>query len=330
MIGLRKEFLGRRKDGTLFPVEIAVSEGRELDYPWFTGIARDITRQKQLELQLRQSQKLEAIGHLAAGITHEISTPIQYVGDNLGFLQDAFDRLMDICESCETLSGACLSGNSAADQLSATAAQMKHGELGFLRAEVPQTIRQTREGVNRLAAIVSAMREFSHPGTGEKVLADINRAIESCVTIASTEWKYVTEVKMALDPHLPLVECLLGELKQVFLILIVNAAHAICDVVKDHPEADRIISISTHRSMDEVEIRVSDTGTGIRDSIRAKLFAPFFTTKDVGRGTGQGLAIARAIVCDRHGGSITFDTEVGVGTTFIIRLPIAPVACSTG
>jgi PAS domain S-box-containing protein len=318
----RQEIPGLRKDGTLFPIEINISEGRAANHRWFTSILRDMTRQKQIEAQLLQSQKMEAIGHLAAGVAHEINTPIQYVGDNLHFMQDAFDQMDQVCATCETLLDDLAGGRLTDGQLAEAEASIKNGEMDFLRSEIPQALRHSREGVNRVAKIVSAMRDFSHPGTEQKVLADINHAIENTITIASNEWKYIADMVTDLDPHLSSVACLPNELNQMFLNLIVNAAHAIADVVENRPGQKGTITISTRQDFDVVEIRVSDTGSGIPPAIQAKVFDPFFTTKEVGRGTGQGLALAHSVVCEKHGGSITFETTEGRGTTFIVRLPM--------
>jgi signal transduction histidine kinase len=150
--------------------------------------------------------------------------------------------------------------------------------------------------------------------------ADLNQAIQSTLVIASNEYKYVAEVETDLG-DLPLVNCYAGEINQVVLNLIVNAAHAIGDVVKE-TQAKGKIRVATRVLDDQVEIAISDTGKGIPVEVRAKIFDPFFTTKEVGKGTGQGLAIARSVVVDKHGGTLHFETEVGRGTTFYIRLPI--------
>ena len=165
------------------------------------------------------------------------------------------------------------------------------------------------------------MKEFSHPGSAEKAQADINKAIESTVTVARNEWKYVADVEMDFDPELPSVPCILGDFNQVILNMIVNAAHAIAGVIGDGSDGKGKIKISTRRDGDSADIRVSDTGTGIPKEAQSRVFDPFFTTKEVGKGTGQGLAIAHDVIVEKHGGSLTFETEEGKGTTFIVRLP---------
>ncbi len=166
------------------------------------------------------------------------------------------------------------------------------------------------------------MREFSHPGPLEKTALDLNHAIQSTILVSRNEWKYVADLKVDLDPDLPPVQCVPGEFNQVILNLIVNAAHAIADVVSGKPDGKGTITVSTRQDGDYAEIRVSDTGTGIPEAARPSIFNLFFTTKPVGKGTGQGLSLAHNVVVQKHGGTITFDTEVGVGTTFKIRLPI--------
>jgi signal transduction histidine kinase len=173
------------------------------------------------------------------------------------------------------------------------------------------------------------MKEFSHPGGKEKSLANLNRAIESTVTVARHEWKYVADMNLALDPALPAVPCFLGEFNQAVLNLVINAAHAIGDVVKEQPGAKGAITVRTVRDGDHVEVRVSDTGAGIPEAIRPRIFEPFFTTKAVGKGTGQGLSMVYGTVVQKHGGTVRFESEVGKGTTFILRLPLAPCIADT-
>jgi signal transduction histidine kinase len=192
--------------------------------------------------------------------------------------------------------------------------------VSYLDEEIPKALTQALEGVTRVATIVRAMKDFAHTGGSNKTPVDLNRALESTLTVARNELKYVADVETDFG-SLPLVECHAGEVNQVFLNLLVNAAHAIGDVVHES-EARGTIRIRTRCEGDAVVIEIADTGTGIPEAVRAKIFDPFFTTKEVGRGTGQGLAIARSIVVEKHGGALTFETEAGRGTTFFIRLPI--------
>jgi len=271
--------------------------------------------------QLVQAQKLESIGQLAAGIAHEINTPTQFIGDNLRFLEDAFRELKPLLAESEHARGVGGRNGTAAGLSQRIAPAAREDDLEYLIEEIPKAIAQSLEGVGRVANIVRSMKEFSHPGTDEMQPVDLNKALECTLTVCRNEWKYVADVAMDLDPQLPLVHCMPGACNQVFLNLVINAAHAIADKQGNNSTEKGTITVSTRTDGGWVEVRVSDTGTGIAEKHRTKVFDPFFTTKKVGRGTGQGLAIAHSVIVDKHGGTLTFDTEVGHGTTFIVRLP---------
>ena len=277
--------------------------------------------QKSLQVQLVQAQKLESIGQLAAGIAHEINTPTQYVGDNTRFLQDSVADLIEIIDLYDGLLDPAQEHRPCAERSAEAKAALERLDMEFLREEIPKAISQSLEGVERVATIVRSMKEFSHPGAVERQLADLNRAIESTITVARNEWKYVAEMVTDLDASLPLVPCLLGDVNQVVLNMIVNAAHAIKGVVGDTGEKGTI-TVTTRCAGSWVEARIRDTGSGIPPEIRPRIFDPFFTTKEVGKGTGQGLAIAHTVIVQKHGGEIKVESEVGQGTTFIIRLPL--------
>ncbi|HEV3344856.1 MAG TPA: ATP-binding protein [Pirellulales bacterium] len=283
----------------------------------------EVTERNRLQTQLLQAQKLESIGQLAAGIAHEINTPTQYIGDNTRFLQDAFRGLEGLLVEVKRLStdpaGLCTDPAGLGGQLAALAA---HADLDYLLDEIPKAISQSLEGIDRVAGIVGAMKEFAHPGTPDKTPVDLNRAIQSTLTVARNEWKYIADVVTELDESLPPVPCLPGEINQVVLNLVVNAAHAIGDVVSAGKRSKGEIRVATRLDGDFVEIRVADNGTGIPPEVQGKIFDPFFSTKGVGKGTGQGLAISHAVVVEKHGGTITFETEAGHGTTFVVRLPL--------
>ncbi|HVM59831.1 MAG TPA: ATP-binding protein [Verrucomicrobiae bacterium] len=289
----------------------------------------DVTERKraeearaQMEIQLRHAQKLESIGQLAAGIAHEINTPTQFIGDNLRFIQDAVREMNPVLEQHRRLLEAA-KGQAATEQMAQESiATMQAADFDYLMAEVPKAIEQSLDGVQRVARIVQAMKEFSHPGSESKTSVDLNHAIESTITVARNEWKYVSDVVTDFDPELPPVPCLPGQFNQVILNILINAAHAIADVVGDGRNGKGTITVSTRRDNGSVEVRITDTGTGIPEAARGKIFDPFFTTKPVGKGSGQGLAIAHSVVVDKHGGSIRFETEMGKGTTFIIHLPL--------
>lgn len=310
----------RLKDGRIIEVQISSHTidfaGREA----VLVVAQDITEQKRLEVELRHSQKLEAVGSLAAGIAHELNTPIQFVGDNLRFLEGAFAGLGELIGSYQDMKNAAAAGELDARLLDGVRQAEETADLDYLRDEVPKAVRQSLDGIERVATIVRAMKDFAHPDHGERTAADLNRALESTLTVARNELKYVADVETDFR-ELPPVPCRLGDLNQVFLNLLVNAAHAIRDVVKDTGKRGRI-RVTTRQDGAHVKIAISDTGCGIPPEIREKIFDPFFTTKEVGRGTGQGLAIARSIIVEKHGGTLTFESEVDRGSTFVVRLPL--------
>jgi PAS domain S-box-containing protein len=323
----------RRKDGSLYRQEMTITPVRQGTGPitHFIAIKQDITARQQaeeerhlMEVQLRHAQKLESIGQLAAGIAHEINTPTQYIGDNTRFLQDAFKDIAQVLGHYDRLLQAARQQQVTPELVAATTDAVEAADVAYLAQEVPKAIAQTLQGVARVTKIVRAMKDFSHPGSAEKTPLDLNQAIESTTTVAHNEWKYVADLDLALDPQLPLVPCLPGEINQVILNLVINAAHAIGDVVGDGAGGKGRISVSTRLAGEWAEIRVQDTGTGIPESARARIFEPFFTTKAVGKGTGQGLSIAHLVVVKQHGGTIEFETELGQGTTFIVRLPLHP------
>jgi signal transduction histidine kinase len=292
-------------------------------------VCRDVTQKRQLERQLLQAQKLEAIGQLAAGIAHEINTPAQYVGDNVRFLSEGFTHVLNALGAYEMLSEQAKAAGVVSECVMRAEALVEAGDVGYLRNEIPKAIREALEGVRRIVDIVGAVKGFSHPGSHQMVSIDLNRQVEHTVSVSRNEWKYVAEVVTDLDPELPPVMCLAGEINQVILNLLVNAAHAISDVptASDAPtvgQAMGTITITTRHVGEHVQITIRDTGIGIPEAIRDRIFDPFFTTKDVGRGTGQGLAIAHSVVVDKHGGTITFDTEMGRGTAFTLLLPLRP------
>jgi PAS domain S-box-containing protein len=272
-------------------------------------LRQTLEERDRLEDNLRQAQKLEAIGQLAAGIAHEINTPTQYVGDNLRFLKESFGELAGL------LSHLVKAGGAPASKLLADA------DFDYLKEEIPRALNQSLEGVDRVAKIVRAMKEFSHPAR-EKTATDLNRAIQSTITVASNEWKYVAEIEMDLDASLPSVHCSPAEFNQVVLNIVVNAAHAIGDVVGDGGKGKGKIKVKTRPEGEWAVIEISDSGCGMPPHIQQRIFDPFFTTKEVGKGTGQGLAIAHNVVVDKHGGTIKVVSAPSAGTTFIIRLPI--------
>jgi len=293
----------------------------------FVGIATDITQsvedsnikkelqerietreqeRDRLALELRLAQKLEAVGRLAAGVAHEINTPMQFVSDNVTFLKESVGDLASVIDAYRVDRER---GDTVATEV----------EVDYLLTELPQAMERARDGIKRVTNIVRAMKEFSHPSTEARSAADINKALETTLEVARSEYKHIAVVNLDLTP-LPLVPCNIGELNQVFLNLLVNAAHAIEASGKDLSSGR--IEITTRHAGAELIITFEDNGCGIQPENLDKIFDPFFTTKEVGKGTGQGLAISRSIVVDRHGGALDVRSIVGTGTRFTIRLPV--------
>ena len=311
----------RTKSGQLLDVEIHSQQVNLAGASAILVAARDVTEHNRMEVELRHGQKLQAVGGLAAGIAHEINTPIQFVGDNVRFLNDSFKELDLLFERYTQVRAAASAGNLSAELLEEVSAAEQKVNLPYLRQEIPAALEQTLDGIRRVATIVRALKTFSHVDLGkEKAAADLNAALESTIIVARSELKYVAEVETAFG-DLPPVICQIGDLNQVFLNLLVNAAHSIGDVVKNTGSMGRV-RIETRREGESVVVSISDTGAGIPDRIQGRIFEPFFTTKETGRGSGQGLALARAIVVEKHGGSLTFETEIGKGTTFYVRIPL--------
>jgi PAS domain S-box-containing protein len=340
---VRANVISRRKDGSTFWAGITLTPIRdpEGNVTHYLGMGSDITarmeeqeRARQLQaklaaemrerermaLDLRLAQKLESVGRLAAGIAHEINTPIQYIGDSVQFLRSAQEELERLLTTYRTALQQIAAGEAPAPLLQSVRETQDGMDLEFLSCEIPKAFERTLEGVQRVAGIVCAMKEFAHPGHIEQSAADLNRAIETTLTVARNEYKYSAQVETHLG-DLPEVICNVGEINQVLLNLIVNAAHAIVESGKD--TASGRIVIATEQVRDQVRICISDNGCGIPKANLEKIFDPFFTTKEVGKGTGQGLALARSIVIDKHGGHIDVQSEPGVGTTFILTLPVA-------
>jgi PAS domain S-box-containing protein len=287
-----------------------------------TIIGSDITDRIKFEAQLHQSHKMEAIGQLAAGIAHEINTPTQFVGDNTRFVQDAFGDLIQACSLYKELVAAAKTGAVSAELIQDLEKRFAELDIDYLEEEVPLAIQQTLKGVDRITHIVQAMKIFAHPGGTAKEPVDINGEIEKTITITRNEWKYVARLITDFDSTLPPVPCHRAEFNQVILNLIVNAAHAIEDLHGKTAAEKGVITIRTGRDGNWAEIRISDTGVGIPEAVRHRIFDLFFTTKEPGRGTGQGLAIAHSVIVEKHNGTINLETKEGQGTTFILRLPI--------
>ena len=255
----------RNSSGRRFIEDISLSpiRDREGKLSAFVAVTRDISEQLNMEQQLLRGQKLEAVGQLAAGIAHEINTPIQFVSDNIRFLKDSFRDIAALITALNTLDRDTTDGKLLLADLHKA---LQDADTEYLLTEIPRAVDQSLEGVDRVAKIVRAMKDFSHPATDRTPL-DINRAIASTATVASNEWKYVAELETDFDPDLPQVPVMPGDFNQVILNMIVNAAHAIGDVVGDGGNGRGTITLSTRRVDDWAEIRISDTGCGMTPEV---------------------------------------------------------------
>jgi len=321
---------GIKKDGKSFPIEVSLSAIaiRNEEKKLFNCVIRDISKRMELEQQLRQAQKLESMGQLAAGIAHEINTPTQYVSDNTIFLKDAFQTCLNtIGQIRETVER---SDNESADDLRQhIKSEIVDSDMDFIAEEIPLALDQSLEGLQRIGKIVKAMKSFSHSSNHEMHQVDIAEAIESTITIARGEWRYVAEVETNFDSRLPAIPCYRDEFNQVMLNFIINAAHAIEEKFGRQDGTLGTIKISTHLEGDSALIRIQDNGTGIPKEIIDRIFDPFFTTKDVGKGTGQGLSLAYSVIVDLHKGAISTESTEGEGATFTVSLPLTDFRIST-
>ncbi len=283
-----------------------------------------------LEKDLERSKKLESIGILAAGISHEINTPMQYITNNVNFFGDLLNDFVEGIVLYKELLLSCTSGEETDRAIERSKSIEEIIDISYLEKEIGEAIRHTNEGLDSVAKIVNAMKAFSHMGSEERVKTDLNEAIESAVTVSRNEWKYVAEMKMDFDADLPLVSCFASDIRQTVMNLIINAAHAIGDVIKKETGEKGLITVTTGYDKTSVFISVADTGTGIPEENLSKIFEPFFTTKEVGKGTGQGLAMAYNAVVKKHGGNLICNSEQGKGTEFIIELPIESIQSDKG
>ncbi|MEO7208296.1 MAG: ATP-binding protein [Steroidobacteraceae bacterium] len=330
--GVRQRFDECENGSFEFLTPLVHLDGRRTEVRWtgtcewvenskiLRGLMLDITEVRRRGLEHAASQKLESVGRLAAGVSHEINTPVQFVTDNVHFMRTSMIDIAAVALAYRELQLAVQSQGDVVAAAQRAAEAEKVADLDYILENAPPAIDSALEGLGRIATIVRSMKEFAHPDQAVKQSADLNQAIRSTLVVARNEYKYVAEIDTQLN-ELPLVQCYLGEFNQVILNLLVNASHAISDVVKDSGNLGKL-TVRSRLDGDEVEISIADTGMGIPEAVRAKIFDPFFTTKEVGKGTGQGLAIARSVIVNKHGGTLRFETECGTGTTFYIRLPV--------
>lgn len=317
-------FVNLRKNGQRYTQEATIGpvrdeQGKAISY---VCVARDISEQLIFEAQLRQAQKLESIGELAAGIAHEINTPTQYVISNSQFLEEAFGTLMKMLNGSRSLIKAVQEGKDHDELVRMADTILDEKELGFLEEDLPSAFKESEHGLKRISEIVQSIKQLAYPGEVRKGLHSLNEIVRNAITVSTNEWKYVADIDQNLSEDLPEIYCLKGEVGQVVLNLIVNGAHAIESRIAGSTEYKGKLTLSTSYNDDQVILTVADNGSGMSDVVVERAFDPFFTTKEVGKGTGQGLAIAHNVVVNMHCGEISIETEEGVGSTFIIKLPI--------
>ncbi|WDD97600.1 MHYT domain-containing protein [Thalassomonas actiniarum] len=322
--GEQKEIIGQtlilegaKANGNRFPIEVTFSKMTlVIDFKVMCNcIVRDITSRVQLETQLRHAMKLESLGEMASGIAHEINTPIQYVSDNTAFLKESFANMITALQASQDYLD-----NSKPEGGEAVKALIEKADLNFLTEEIPLALSQSLEGLTRISTIVGAMKSFSHSSRGEMKLTNITEAIETTLTVAQSEWRHVAEVETIFDSSLPRVMCLRDEFNQVILNIVVNAAHAIAE--KFAADERGKITIRTHQDNADAIITIKDNGTGMTEKVLNRIFDPFYTTKDVGKGTGQGLSMAYNVIVEQHQGKLYAQSVYGEGSVFTIQLPI--------
>jgi PAS domain S-box-containing protein len=315
-------FLGdlklRRRSGALVDAEVYHSGIRFRGADATMINFRDVTATKRMEGELRAAQKLEAVGRLAAGIAHEINTPIQYIGDSAQYIATTLNELLHLHGKARELLQRLATSTGDSSILGELLAAEEAADLDYARTQGPRSVERIVDGVSRVARIVHAMKAFSHPGTDAPTPMDIVKMLEDTIVIAGHELRDIATAETDFE-KLPIVHCYPGDLNQAFLNLIVNAAHAIADRVDK--VAPGIVRVSAKADGSHVEIRIADNGCGMTPEVQARVFEPFFTTKQVGRGTGQGLSVVRAAI-DKHNGTVRFESKVAVGTTWIVRLPL--------
>ncbi|WP_436717800.1 ATP-binding protein [Roseiconus lacunae] len=311
------EIQGIRR-GTTFLCEISLSRATIASAPTFIAVVRDMTKKKQLEARLNQVRNMESIGQLAAGVAHEINTPIQFIGNNINFLEGAFDDIGSLLDLYGDLSRAVENDQSSRTIIEEINKQIELADLGFLRTEFPLAISQSLEGIDRVTKIVRALKEFSSPSTTTKASIDVNESIETALAITANRFRDLAEVRTDFDVTLPHVIGIGGQFNQSILNILTNAA----DAMEIHRTSKSgVVVVETRQTEDDIEIRFHDNGCGIPTDIRDRIFEPFFTTKDVGQGTGQGLAFVYDVIVNKHCGTVSAHSRSEGGTTVLVTLP---------
>lgn len=316
----RGRVVNRRKDATEYVADVTISPIRNNDnkVTHYVGVEKDVTHEIVLEKQLQQAQKLEAMGTLAGGIAHEINTPTQFLNTNLEFIQSSFADLSEFLTYC--IDYITLRSEADYSEKEQFKGIYDEKDVAYILEEIPLALTQSRDGTEKIAKIVGSMKQLSQPGGGAKTPAEINEMLQDSCILSGSEWKPVADITLDLANDLPMVLCLQSEISQVFLNIIINAAHAIESSLEGEKEKG-MISISTKSVAGGIEVCIGDDGLGIPDTIKDRLFDPFFTTKDPGKGTGQGLSLSHTVIVEKHDGRISFESQEGIGTTFTIFIP---------
>jgi signal transduction histidine kinase len=294
------------------------------DMRFLRGLMIDVTEARRLVREMAQGQKLESVGRIAAGVAHEINTSVQFISDSVRFVRHALKDVPTSLADYRALAAGVLSGRDVVTAAKKASDTDEAADVDYFLKNAPDALDRALEGINRVGSIVRSMTEFAHPDSHTQADVDVNRAIRTTLNMARNEYKGVAELVTDFG-DIPAVHCHAGDINQVVLNLLLNAAHAIGDAVEDSGSRGRI-TVRTRSIGEFVEISIGDTGDGIPESVRSRIFEPFVTTKEVGRSTGQGLALSRGIVVEKLKGSLHFETETGKGTTFFIRLPVSDSA----
>jgi ammonium transporter len=316
-----------RRDGTTYPALLTVQPARLLERDVYVAIGSDMSQRLELERQLADARRLESIGQLAAGVAHEMNTPLQFVENNIEFLQQCSSAWFEVFNAFEELLDPTAPPQSWRDRQTEFRELLERVRFDHIRKETPKAIADCHEGVNRVLQIVRAMKDFSHPGEHRHTLTDLNRGLSSTVTVTRNRWKLAGELTLDLDPYLPHVECQGSSINQVFVNLIVNAADAIIERHEHDPLAPAgLISVRSYTDGESAVFEFADNGSGMPQEVQRRAFDPFFTTKEVGKGTGQGLSLCHTIIVKAHHGAIDVESTPGAGTLLRVRLPLKQVA----
>lgn len=309
-----------RKDETCFPVQIVSAPlVKENEIVGAVVVFRDISECLANEQRLIETKKFQAIGQLAAGVAHELNTPIQYIKNNVTFFGQAVHDVSIYLQGAQSLCDQVQNMDPSLIQEQLHFLKKNH-DIEYLLKELPEAVIETTQGIEQIIKIVQSMKELSHPGDGQKTWADLNRAVENAVTISKNEWKYVAGLETDLDPNLSTFQCNPDSWIQMLINFIVNSAHSIEERQTTDP-GPGMIEIRTRELENQIELKIMDNGTGIDEEKKSQMFKPFYTTKKVGKGTGQGLAFASNLIEKVHKGTIQCNNRPEGGVIFEIRVP---------